>query len=68
MASFKYIGLQTKEDGKIDVRVPSADGSWQTFTDVVPNVTVIDVTDPYAIQALDYSVDPTGLFTYERVA
>jgi hypothetical protein len=68
MAQFKYIGLQTKADGKIDVRVPKSDGSFQMFTNITPNLTVIDTTDDLSIKALEYAVDLSGMFTYERTA
>jgi hypothetical protein len=68
MASFKYIGLQTKENGTIDVKVPKLNKTWQTFTGVIPNTTVIDVTDAKSIAALEYAVDQNGLFIYERTA
>lgn len=68
MAQFKYIGVQTKDDGKVDVRVPKMDGTWQSFSNIVPNTTIIDVTDERAIQALDLAVDNSGMFLYERIA
>ena len=68
MAQFRYIGLQTKPDGKIDVRVPTSDGSWQMFNNIIPNDTIIDTSDDQAIKALEYAVDLSGMFTYERIA
>lgn len=68
MAQFKYIGLLTKADGKIDVNVPKSDGSWQMFTGITPNTTVIDVTDATSINALEMAVGLDGMFLYERTA
>ena len=68
MAQFRYIGIQTKPDGKIDVRVPLVSGAWQSFTDVIPNTTIIDVSDNRAIKALEYAVGTDGMFLYERIA
>jgi hypothetical protein len=65
--NFRYIGLYVKSDGKVDVRVPQSDGTWLEFKGVVPNLTILEVTDDRAVRALEYAVDPMGMFLYERV-
>lgn len=68
MAQFRYIGLITKSDGTVDVRVPKSDGTVDVFTGVVPNTTTIDVTDSRSIKGLEFAVDFFGMFIYERLS
>jgi hypothetical protein len=68
MATFKYIGWMTKDNGKVDTVVPKKDGTKQTFSDVEPNVTEIVVTDPKSIKCLQNSQDLDHQYNYEQIA
>lgn len=68
MASFKYIGSMTKTDGTIDVVVPQSNGSKIKYSGITPGVAFNVGNDAWAIQALEYAVDPMGQFIYERVS
>ncbi len=66
---YKYIGFQTKPDGKVDVQVHEADGTLHEWTGVVPNVDTLDLTaaDDFANEAMRNSKDITGQYNYEEV-
>jgi len=61
MATFKYVGTQTKENGKVDIRV----GSY-SFNDVTPDVFNIVVPDGSREEvSMEQAQDPfDGTFLY----
>lgn len=48
MANFIYVGKRTKENGKIDVKLPKCSHGQGPleFLDVTPSVTTVSVDDP----------------------
>ena len=69
MATFMYIGTITKDDGTVDVLVPKSDGTSLFFTQVVPNVTILDVgIDSFAINSLEQARDLYGAYCYSRAS
>ena len=60
MATFKYVGENTKENGKVDIRV----GSYE-FLDCTPDTYEITVTDgSQEEKALENAVDIDGTYLY----
>lgn len=61
MANFKYVGTKTKANGKIDLKLPRCSHGTPPaeFLDVIPNVTVITVTDPCHTKMIQMSRDVT---------
>jgi len=69
MATFRYIGTETKANGKVDVRCRNSAGETLQWLDVTPNSTVIDVgSDAKCLKDFEYAVNASGAFTYQRVS
>jgi hypothetical protein len=52
MATFRYSGEPTSGKTTKDIKVPKADGSFEVFAAVEPNVTDIVTTDATSISFL----------------
>jgi hypothetical protein len=61
MANFKYVGTKTKPNGKVDLKLPRCSHGTAAIEvfDIVPNSTLINVTDPCHVKMLQMSRDVT---------